>query len=366
MTENDVLGFNPQDLSVFAENDAPKSAGNPLVYHTRPVDSISDDKIYRSTIKVIYNPFNLRRSILEQQSYAMEDSNGFFSVVSSLTEQDTNCPIFKAWKKCRYSDENSVLYNQQLGKDKGGKGLFDKRFSRYCVIQVMADKNQPDLVGKYMFWKLPKAVWDIINTKMNPSAESGKAPIPVMDFLFGRSIDIEVTPGPGKPGDERYSRETKYMAELSEDVVTCTYPDGSPLLNADEQTILDSYVDAMTKVWKQKDPTVRESLKAEVDKDPNTVELKKIYTKVLEEIKTFCPNLIESLGYKEWTPEMTARVNAWINVVLEGNNPKEGANPATSAPSVSTATESAPTPPVTVATPTAAPVSSGSTDDLPF
>ena len=65
--------------------------------------------------------------------------------------------------------------------------------------QVIEDNNQPDLVGKYMFWKLPKAIWETINAKMAPSPESKKASIPVMDFLFGRAIDLEVTPGPDDP-----------------------------------------------------------------------------------------------------------------------------------------------------------------------
>ena len=42
--ENDILGFDPQSLSVFnTEEKQPKSQGNPLIYKTRPADSVSDD-----------------------------------------------------------------------------------------------------------------------------------------------------------------------------------------------------------------------------------------------------------------------------------------------------------------------------------
>lgn len=319
--ENDILGFDPTQLSVFCEPETNKSAGDPLIYKPAPEKSKSEDGIYRSTIKVIYNPFDLRTSVLEQQSYSMQDSNGYFNIVSSLTINDTNCPVFKAWKKCRYADEGSVLWLQQAPKDKGGKQLFDKRFARYVTIQVMEDENQPELVGKYLFWKLPKSIWDIINAKMNPT-DPKKAAIPVMDFLFGRSIDLEVIPGPDdKAHPERKKRETKYMGELSDDTVSCTNPDGSPLLNDEEQEILDKYVMAMNKVWKCKDPEERKELLAEVNAQENTKELKKIYSKVLEQIKSFCPNLIEHLGYKEIAPDKLKRVQAWIDIVLSGNDP---------------------------------------------
>ena len=325
--ENDILGFDPTQLSVFNEPESNKSAGDPLIYKPAPEKSKSEDGIYRSTIKIIYNPFNLRTSILEQQSYAMQDKDGYFSVVSSLTVNDTkSCPVFNAWKKCRYAEEGSVLWLQQAPRDKGGKQLFDKRFARYVTIQVMEDDNQPELVGKYLFWKLPKSIWDIINAKMNPT-DPKKAPIPVMDFLFGRSVDLEVIPGPDdKAHPERKKRETKYMGELSEDTVSCTNPDGSPLLNDEEQDILDEYVSAMQKVWKCKDPEERKELLNEVNAQENTKELKKIYSKVLEQIKKFCPDLVEHLGYKEIPEDKMKRIQAWIDIVLSGNDPASVGN----------------------------------------
>ena len=324
--ENDILGFDPTQLDVLNQNDAPKSAGNPLIYKTRPADSISEDHVYRATIKVVYNPFNLRQSVLEQQSYGMQDKDGWFTAVSTLTNGDTSCPIFKAWKKCHFADPkkdpaSKALWLQAAKEEEGGKALFDKRFARYVVVQVLEDKNQPEQVGKFLFWKMPKSIWDIIQNKMAPSAESKKPKIPVMDFLFGRSIDIEVTPGPGNPGDERYSRETKYTGEFSDEVVTCINPDGSPLLNDAEQAILDTYVDSMMKIWKTKDPDERATMEAAVNADPNTAELRKLYSKVLEQIKGFCPNLIEELGYKPWPDNIKARVQKWIDIVLQCKDP---------------------------------------------
>ena len=372
MNENEILGFDPTQLDVFNQPEASKSAGNPLIYRTRPADSISEDGVYRATIKVVYNPFNLRQSVLEQQSYAMQDANGWFTVVSSLTNQDTSCPIFKAWKKCHFADpkkdeQSRILWKQAAKAEEGGNALFDKRFARYVVVQVLEDKNQPNAVGKFLFWKMPKSIWDIINAKMAPSPESKKAKIPVMDFLFGRAIDLEVTPGPKDPmHPEREQRETKYTGELSDEVVSCVNPDGSPLLNDEEQEVLDTYVSSMMKIWKTKDPEVRLTMEAEVNSDPNTIELRKIYAKVLEQIKGFCPNLVEELGYKAWTPEVTTRVQNWINKVLAGENPATADNaPEEVKEAVNDVVKTTPSTPVTAPTINNE-VTEDSTDDLPF
>ena len=362
MTENDVLGFNPQDLfRNDNEGQTNENKGNGLIYRMRPADSKSEDGIYRATIKVVYNPFDRKNSFLDQQMYAMNDAQGFFSVVSALTlnnEEGKNCPIFKAWKKCRYAEEKSTLWLQQAKKEEGGRALFDKRMARYCVVQILADENQPDLVGSFKLWKIPASIYQIIKQKQDPT-DPKKAAIPVMDFLFGRAIDIEVTPGPDdKNAPERKTREITYAGELSEDIVSCINPDGSPLLTSSEQDILDEYVDAMKKVWKSKDPAERTELLNEVLADPNTAEFRKIYSRVLEEIKTWTPNL-DTLSYHEWTPEVTARVNAWINTVLAGNDPRT----ASAAPEVAaTVTETAATPSQS----SASVVTEEDPDDLPF
>jgi hypothetical protein len=315
---DDILSFDASQLTINNRTET-KSAGNPHLYRPRPADAKSEDGIYRATIKVIWNPYNLRNSVLEQQSYALQDANGFFTVVSSLTDNDTNCPVFKAWKTCHYSKDVN-MQRQELPKDKGGRGLFDKRFARFVTIQVLDDPNNPDLNGKYMLWKAPKAVWELIKGKQEPT-NPAKSPIPVMDFLFGRSIDIEIKPGPGKPGEERYARETSYTAELSEETVPCVNPDGSSLLTPTQEAVLNKYVEAMKEVWKEKVPETRNIKKAQIDVDANTRELKAFYREVINKIKSFCPDLFDELGYKPWSEDVTTRVQNWINIVLAGNDP---------------------------------------------
>lgn len=320
--ELDILGFDPSQLSVFSTNNN-NSNQNKYLYTTRTDDSKSDDHVYRAKIKVIYSPQNIKNSILEIQSYAMQDENGYFSAVSSLSVGDKSCPIFTAWKKCRYADEGSVLWKQQAKKEDGGKELFNKRFARYVTIQVIEDKNKPELEGQYLIWKLPSSIYDMIEKKQHPAPESGKCPVPVMDFLFGYPIEIEVTPGPNDPQHpERKARETKYTGEFCSDPEPCTNPDKSSLLDFDEEEVLEKYVKAMKNVWKEKNVEEREKLLAAVNADPNTAELRKIYKKVLEQLKEFCPDVNEEFGFKPWDDATAKRVQKWIDVVLSGNEPK--------------------------------------------
>ncbi len=362
MNEQDVLGFDPQDLFRNDSNEN-TSNGNSLVYRMRPADSKDEDGIYRATLKVVYNPFDRKHSFLDQQSYGMNDAEGFFSVISSLTlntEEGKNCPIFKAWKKCHYSQEGSQLWLQQAKREDGGKQLFDKRSARFCVVQILDDKNQPDLVGSFKLWKIPASVYQIIKQKQDPT-DPKKSAIPVMDYLFGRAIDIEVHPGPDdKANPQRKTREITYTGELSEEVVSCINPDGSPILTSDEQEILENYVESMKKVWKSKDPEERANLMKEVLAEENTTKFRPIYARVLEEIKGWAPN-IDSLSYKEWAPEVAARVQRWIDVVLAGNDPST----ASVVPAAVSA-ESAPAPAPMQGSEAQVTVSTDSNDDLPF
>lgn len=368
--EIDVLGFNPKDLKVLQEPEEQGSSnGSENMYRPKPQDSKDKDGWYRSTIKVIYNPFDLKDSVVETQTYAMEDAEGWFMAVSKLTDNDTNCPIFKAWKSYHFSQDPQ---KKKIGdtKENGGPGYFDKRFGRYVTIQVIKDKNHPELENKYMIWKMPKAIWDKVNSKMNPSTESNKPQIPVMDFLFGRPIDLEIQPGVDDPQHpERKNREIKYTtSEISDDIVACTTPDGKSILNAAEQAVLDAYVEKMSKVWKSKDPEERAALMTEVNADPNTAELKKIYRTVIETLKGFCPNVRAEVGYKPWGEALTKRVEAYLNAIANGQDPKTLGTAPTVADTVGTtpATDAKVTEvPVSTAAPTAAPASSEE-EDLPF
>jgi hypothetical protein len=329
MTENEVLGFNPQDLFNNQSGDnAQQSPTNSLIYKTKPSESVSEDGHYRAKIKIIYNPENPKASWLEQQSYGLQDKDGFFNVISSLTVDDKSCPVFTSWKKCHFAEKGTTLYNQALPKDQGGKGLYDKRFARYVIVQILKDKNQPDLVGSFKLWKLPTSIYTLLQNTMNPSKESGKMPIPVLDYLFGRAITIDVAPGPDdKANPLRKTREITYTGDISKNAVSCINPDGSPLLNDEEQEILDAYIAKISKAWDMEcededDIEERNKLVAEVNSSDEYKALLPIYSKVFAQIKEWAPKL-DTLSYKEWPDSVKTRVANWIKVVESGNDPAQ-------------------------------------------
>ena len=66
----------------------------------------------------------------------------------------------------------------------------------YVTVQVIEDKNHPELENKYLIWKCPKQILTIIENKQSPAGQSGKVSVPVIDLLYGRAIELEITPGP--------------------------------------------------------------------------------------------------------------------------------------------------------------------------
>lgn len=369
-----LFDFDPTSL-VQSEDSSSKQSGNPIIYNANPSRGNAEDGHYRSTIKVIFNPFSFKDSVVERQSYSITDENGWFEACSSLTNNDVNCPIFKAWKSLRYSSD-PVKNSWAAPEYKGGKGWFNKKTERWVTIQVLEDKNHPELEGQYMLWKMPKFIWTLISSKQTPSVESGKPSIPVMDFLIGRAVELDVTPGPDDKTDPtRKNREISYdLSSLSEDPVACTNPDGSPLISEEQEEIVEKVVSMLKKVWKERNVEKRNEMMAKLQENADVKEFNRFYEEeVVPKIQQFCPNVKEEMQFKPWTPELEARVNAWLSKVTNGIDPTSVAsitvastNPNSTSTDVTfTAsktdidTQSKPTQTVTVA-----PTSDD--DDLPF
>ena len=157
---DEIMGFNPQDLSAF--NEAPVANYDQNVYKTNPKDSKSEDGHYRSRVRIIYNPFDVKQSIVAQANYAMYDHDGFFMVRSKLANGDRDCPLFKSWKKLWFSGDDA--------KKEWAKKMYDKTESQWVLVQILEDENKPELVGQIKAMKLPKAIFNKMTAKMNPSA----------------------------------------------------------------------------------------------------------------------------------------------------------------------------------------------------
>lgn len=266
---DDIMGFNPQDLTAFQEK-GPKA--DPNIYKTNPKNAKSDDGVYRSKIKLILNPFAPKESVIDQAQYWLNMMDGSLAVRSCLSEGDKNCPLFKAWKRLWFSGDEA--------KKDFSKKVYDKTESKWVLCQILEDENFPELVGQIRVMKLAKDIYEKLMARMKPSAASGKAPYPVMDYVIGLALDMEVQPGPDDPSaPERKQREISYSLCNFGDYATCIKTDGTPILTEDEIELVDSYVQAINDAQNGKTDKKRQAGAAALEKIKP--QIKPIYEKVI-------------------------------------------------------------------------------------
>ena len=322
---DEMMGFDAQNLDIFNTNG--NSTVNNNIYHTNPKNSKTEDGHYHSRVRLLYNPYNRKRSIIHTALYKMRDADGFFMVKSSLGDSaDVNspyfgvakkCPIFSAWKKFHFAQENKEE------NEAWAKKMFQKDENDYILVQVIEDNNQPEMVGRILPWKLPRTVLVKLQAKMKPSKDSGKTPINILDFLTGRVLDIDVTPGPKDPSNpDRYFREIKYdLCEFDSEVAPIMNVNGTPLFTEEEVETIAKYDKKLTAIAKMKSPE-------EQAKSYELLKTNALYTKVCEYmqraityLKSVAPNIEEEMAYKPWDEETTKRVNNWLALVLKRQDP---------------------------------------------
>ena len=321
---DDVMGFNPADLSIFNVTETTEFNNN--IYKTNPKDSKAEDGHYRSKIRVIYNPFDVKQSIVKQTTYAMYDQDGFFMVKSKLANGDRECPIFKSWKKLWFSGDEA--------KKDFARQMYDKSESQWCLVQVIEDDNKPELVGKILAMKLPKAIFVKLEALMNPAPETKKLPVPVMDYIFGRAIEMDVTPGPDDPAHpERKQREIKYdLCTFEADPTPIINVDGTPFFSDEELELIDNYNSARADLAKAK--TEKKKAEAQQVLTDNQQAVRDLYGKVIAYLKENAINLVKECAYQPWDEATTKRVQNWIDIVATMNDPKTVSAVETSEPDV--------------------------------
>ena len=323
---DDFMNIDDSTLDFF--NTPVQSNASSFYYKTNIEQAKSEDGHYRSQIRLLWNPYNVKRSLVKSVSYSLRDADGFFQVISSLSVEDKNCPLFKAWKKLWFSNDDV--------KKEWAKKMYDKTEATYCLIQVIDDQNQPELKGQFKLWRIPKTVLNQVVAKLKPATDSGKMSVPVLDFLLGPILNIDVTPGPDdKAHPERKKREIKYdLCEFETDVCPIIKEDGSPLFEDEETSVIEDYWNRKIEVFKalakvKKATTEAAKTKAEgeynkkVEAANELVEtVRPLYTKAVEYLKEIgVVDVQKERSYNPWSPEVSARVNAWIENVANMIDP---------------------------------------------
>jgi hypothetical protein len=298
-TIDDIMGFNPSDLSAFQEK-GPKA--DPNIYKTNPKDSKSDDGIYRAKLKVLLNPLDPHRSIVSQATYWLNMMDGSRPVRSSLSEGDKSCALFRAWKRLWFSGDEA--------KKEFSRKVYDKNESYWVIVQILEDENKPELVGQFRLMKLAKDIYEKLQARMCPTAASGKLPYPVMDYVIGLSLDLEVQPGPDDPTQpQRKQREISYSLSSFGDYATVIKTDGTPLLTEDEVELVDTYVTAIND--SQNGKTAKKKQEGLTKLNEVKPQIRPIYEKVISYVEE---NLVDAVtgekldiqkycGYTPWDDE---------------------------------------------------------------
>jgi hypothetical protein len=229
--------------------------------------------------------------------------------------------------------------------------MYEKTESQWVLVQILEDENKPELVGQIKVMKLPKAIFNKMVAKMNPSPESKKSPVPVMDYLIGLPLTMDVVPGPDDPkAPERRQREISYdLCEFDADYTPIIKVDGTPLFEESELEIIDNYVTAKAEVVKAK----TEAKKAAAQKNLEELygPIKVLYKKAMDYLKENSLDLVEECGYKEWDEATMNRVRSWISTVALMQDPKVGSVvPTPTHVEESVATNTNPTDPFTEVT----------------
>ena len=184
---DDMMGYNALNTDIFAK--PAENTGNPNIYRTNPKDTKAEDGHYHCKLRVLYNPFDKRRTIVHSETINLRDADGYLTVKSSLSDaEDQNspyfrdakkCPIFTQWKKVRFND-NLSEETREAAKKWWNE---NKRGADYMLVQVIEDNNKPEWVGRIAPWKVPSIVLKKIEGKRNPSKDSGKVSVDVLNYL---------------------------------------------------------------------------------------------------------------------------------------------------------------------------------------
>ena len=334
---DDMMGYNALNTDIFAK--PAENTGNPNIYRTNPKDTKAEDGHYHCKLRVLYNPFDKRRTIVHSETINLRDADGYLTVKSSLSDaEDQNspyfrdakkCPIFTQWKKVRFND-NLSEETREAAKKWWNE---NKRGADYMLVQVIEDNNKPEWVGRIAPWKVPSIVLKKIEGKRNPSKDSGKVSVDVLNYLTGRVLDVEVVPGPDDPKDRnRYFREISYdLCEFDSEVCPIIKVDGTPLFTDEEVELIEKYDKKLTAIAKMKSPEERDKSYELLKANKLFEDIKVLMKRAIDYVKENAINLVDECAYKPWDEETTARVNAIMKeYVISNGSPKFGDTAETS------------------------------------
>ncbi len=168
------------DAEAFVTPTAKQGGGKDLEFY-KPYPEDGKDGVYKSLIRFVPNPANPAKSKIHKYYVYLNDpvSGNAFSV---------DCPS-TVGKRSILKDLFWKLKNSHSAADQELAKKFSRKEDYYSLVQIVQDKNKPELEGKVMIFKFGKKLNDMIEAQLQP--EYGD-PCNPFDLFEGREFAVSV------------------------------------------------------------------------------------------------------------------------------------------------------------------------------
>jgi hypothetical protein len=168
------------DAEAFVTKTAQQGAGKDLEFY-KPYPEDGKDGVYKSLIRFVPNPENPAKSKIHKYYVYLNDpvSGNSFSV---------DCPS-TVGKRSILKDLFWKLKNSHSAADQELSKKFGRKEDYYSLVQIVQDKNKPELEGKIMIFKFGKKLNEVLEAQLQP--EYGDACNPY-DLFEGREFAVHV------------------------------------------------------------------------------------------------------------------------------------------------------------------------------
>jgi len=168
------------DADAFVTKSSQQSGGKDLEFY-KPYPEDGKDGVYKSLIRFVPNSASPSKSKIHKYYVYLNDpvSGNSFSV---------DCPS-TVGKKSILKDLFWKLKNSHSAADQELAKKFSRKEDYYSLVQIVQDKNKPELEGKIMIFKFGKKINDLIEAQLQP--EYGD-PCNPYDLFEGREFAVHV------------------------------------------------------------------------------------------------------------------------------------------------------------------------------
>jgi len=168
------------DAEAFVTPTAKQGGGKDLEFY-KPYPEDGKDGVYKALMRFVPNPANPAKSKIHKYYVYLNDpiSGNAFSA---------DCPS-TVGKRSILKDLFWKLKNSHSAADQELAKKFSRKEDYYSLVQIVQDKNKPELEGKIMIFKFGKKLNELIEAQLQP--EYGEPSNP-FDLFEGKLFAVQV------------------------------------------------------------------------------------------------------------------------------------------------------------------------------